>query len=130
MDLELIKNLSNDQEFMQSLYTIEDGKQVQEKLKEKGVELSIEQLRELRDLFDRYVKNELTPQETKLLQQAQSTLDGELNEDQLETVSGGWNSDDTNYLLTGILACVLFPVMAPVLIPSAIKDVKKGKMSW
>lgn len=130
MNIELMKKVLGDEEFVNSLLEMEDAQQVQEKLKEKGLDFTIEQINEIRDLIARYSQNELTQQEQDLLEQARAYENGELNEEQLEAISGGWSSNDSTTLGISIAFSILIPALAPAFAVGAALDAKKGRLSW
>lgn len=130
MNIELMKEVFSDEGFVNSLLETEDAQQVQEKLKEKGLDFTIEQINEIRDLIARYSQNELTQQEQDLLEQARAYENGELNEEQLEAISGGWSSNDSTTLGISIAFSILIPALAPAFAVGAALDAKKGRLSW
>lgn len=89
MDIEKIKKVLSDEEFVKSLLNFETPQQVQQALKDKGVELSIDEITSVGDLLNRYLSNELTDQEKKVIELVNNSGD-ELNEEELESVAGGF----------------------------------------
>ena len=70
MNEELIKEVFSDEEYVKSLFESESWEAAQASLKEKGIDMTIDQLKQMIDIL----KNNTT---------------GELSEDDLETVTGG-----------------------------------------
>lgn len=85
---EKIEEIFSDKEFVNNLIQIEDPQQVQEVLKEKGLDLTIEEIQYVGDLVSRAINNELTDQEKKMFETYEKG-DTELSDDELESVSGG-----------------------------------------
>ena len=81
MNEELLKEVLSDEAFAKSLIEMETPEDVQTALKEKGVDLSIEDIKA--------IQNILVNQE-----------DGELSEDDLENVAGGV---DVDKIITGVV---------------------------
>ena len=81
MNEELLKEVLSDEAFAKSLIEMETPEDVQTALKEKGVDLSIEDIKAIQNL--------LVNQE-----------DGELSEDDLENVAGGV---DVDKIITGVV---------------------------
>ena len=103
MNAEKIKKVFSDEEFVTSLFELETLEEVQTALEEKEIEMTIEEIGQVRDLLIRYQEGELTEDEQKALELAQKSMDGELSEEELEKVSGG--SLVIAGLVAGIAAC-------------------------
>lgn len=88
MDLNKIKIVLSDKKYVESLLQLETPQEVQACLKEKDIELSIDEINQIADYINRYENDALTDQEKQLFNSFQN--DGELSDDQLETVSGGF----------------------------------------
>ena len=89
MNAEKIKKVFSDEEFVTSLFELETPEEVQEALEEKEINLSTEEISQMRDFIIRSQEGELTEEEQKVLELAQKSVDGELSEEELENVSGG-----------------------------------------
>ena len=89
MNAEKIKKVFSDEEFVTSLFELETPEEVQEALEEKEINLSTEEICQMRDFIIHYQDGELTEEEQKVLELAQKSMDGELSEEELENVSGG-----------------------------------------
>ena len=103
MNAEKIKKVFSDEEFVTSLFELETPEEVQEALEEKEINLSTEEICQMRDFIIHYQDGELTEEEQKVLELAQKSMDGELSEEELENVSGG--SLVIAGLVAGIAAC-------------------------
>ena len=72
---ERIKELFADEAFVKQLLEQEEAEQVQELLRDKEVELSVEEINQLKDMVAKMASGEINPDE--------------LSEDDLESVAGG-----------------------------------------
>ena len=100
MNAEKLKEVFADEAFVKGLFELESAAEVQAALKEKGVELSEEEILGIRDLLCKVESGEIS---------AEQLEDGELPEELLEQVAGG------SVLLTiGIVAGVVANVAAMV----------------
>lgn len=89
MNINKLKEVLSNKEFVEDLFQLETSQQVSDALKDKGVEISAQEVESIHDILVRYENNELTEKEKKLFEQYESQ-DGELSEDELENVSGGF----------------------------------------
>lgn len=89
MDINKIKEVFNDKDFVTQLFNLDDDTQVQKALKGKGIDISLEDIDKIKDTIDRYENNQLSQQELDLIEATQKNLDGQLSDEQLESVSGG-----------------------------------------
>ena len=100
MNVEKIKEVFADEAFVKGLFELESAAEVQAALKEKGVEMTEEEILGIRDLLAKMENGEIS---------AEQLEDGELPEELLEQVAGG------SVLLTiGIVAGVVANVAAMV----------------
>ena len=83
MNSEQIKKIFSDKSFVQELMALEDNAAFQAALKEKGLEVTDEQVAVMRKLQAKAATGEITEEQRKQLE------DGELPEELLEQVSGG-----------------------------------------
>jgi len=67
---QLVKKLFADEEYVKGLVALETPEEVQASLKEQGLECSVEDIMKIKDLLPKF-------------------KDGELNDEELESVSGG-----------------------------------------
>lgn len=88
MNKEKLNEVFSDQQFVESLLQLETPEQVQQILKEKGIDLTVEEIEQTRDFLVRYANGQLSEKETATLKLLQNS-NGELSEDELENVSGG-----------------------------------------
>ena len=89
MNLEKMKEVFSDEEFVKSLFDLETPEQVQDALEEKEIVLSTEEICQMRDLLIRYQEGTLTEEEQKAMELAEHYGDDELSDEELENVSGG-----------------------------------------
>ena len=76
-----LKEIFSDEEFVAKVFAIETAEEVQNAIKEKGVELTIEQLKEIQNAMLAQENNE------------------EINDKDLEKVAGGFSNLSAVYLL-------------------------------
>lgn len=88
MNLKKLQELLQDESFTNKLFNLEDAKDAQKLFRENGIELSIEELEQTKDLMDRFQNGELTPQEKSKIE-TYTQENGELNDQDLENVTGG-----------------------------------------
>ena len=91
MNTEKIKEVFSDEAFVKSLFELESAAAVQAALKEKGVEMTEEEILGIRDLLAKMENGEIT---------AEQLESGELSEELLAQVAGGVDP-------FGITICVL-----------------------
>ena len=89
MNMEKMKEVLSDEEFVKSLFELETPEEVQAALKKKEIELSTDEICRMRDLFSRYQEGTLTEEEKKVVELAGKYSEGELPEEELQNVSGG-----------------------------------------
>ena len=89
MNMEKMKEVLSDEEFVKSLFELETPEAVQAALKEKEIELSTDEICQMRDFLSRYQEGTLKEEEKKTLELAGKYGEGELSEEELENVSGG-----------------------------------------
>ena len=89
MNMEKMKEVFSDEEFVKSLFELETPEEVQVALKEKEIELSTDEICRMRDFLSRYQEGTLTEEEKKAVELAGKYGEGELSEEELENVSGG-----------------------------------------
>ena len=89
MNMEKMKEVFSDEEFVKSLFELETPEEVQAALKEKEIELSTDEICQMRDFLSRYQEGTLTEEEKKAVELAGKYNKGELSEEELENVSGG-----------------------------------------
>ena len=83
MDEAKLREVLSDEEYVKELLAMESEQQVQLSLEERGIELSLDQIRQIGE-FVRKVQNGEVSQE-----QLEHMANGELTEDELEQVAGG-----------------------------------------
>lgn len=80
MNMEYMKAALSDEAFVKSLFELETAAEVQSALKEKGVELSEEEILSIRELLLKVESGEISVRQLE---------NGELSEEMLEQVAGG-----------------------------------------
>ena len=111
MNTEKLKEVFSDEAFVKGLFELESAAQVQAALKEKGVEMSEDEILAVRELLIKVEKGEVS---------AEQLESGELPEELLEQVAGGATAG--NYVLGGILSVMMPAVGAASLIIKAVED--------
>ena len=87
MNLEKMKAVFADEAFIKQLFELETAAQVQAALKEKGVELTEEEILGIRDFIIKVERGEISAEQ--LEKWAAQEENGELSEEALEQVAGG-----------------------------------------
>ena len=113
MNLERMKEVLADEAFVKELFTLETAQEVQEALSQKGVELTVEDIELIADLLNRYQAGELTGKEEKAIKAAQSFKDGELSDEELEEVAGGFG---------GLIMAAIIAVVSGAVITQCITE--------
>ena len=87
MNIEKMKEVFSDEAFVKSLFELETVAEVEAALREKGIELTEEEILGVRDLLIKVEEGGISAEQIeKWVEQAES---GELSEELLEQVSGG-----------------------------------------
>ena len=87
MNVEKIKEVFADEAFVKGLFELESAAEVQAALKEKGVELTEEEILGIRDLLVKMENGEISAEQVE--QWAAQAESGELPDELLEQVAGG-----------------------------------------
>ena len=87
MNVEKMKEIFSDEAFVKSLFELETVTEVQAALKEKGIELSEEEILGIREFLIKVESGEITKEQLELWQK--QAEDGELSEEALQQVVGG-----------------------------------------
>ena len=87
MNIEKMKAVFADEVFVKNLFELETAAEVQAALKEKGVELTEEEILGIRDLLAKMESGEISAEQAE--QWAKQAESGELPDELLEQVSGG-----------------------------------------
>ena len=89
MNMEKMKEVFSDEAFVKSLFELDSAAEVQAALKEKGAELTEEEILAICEFFAKVKSGEIAP--GKLSKQSEN---GELSEETLEQIAGGgfWSS--------------------------------------
>lgn len=99
MNLEKLQEVLSDEAFVNALFALETAAEVQAALKEKGVELSEEEILSIRALLQKVESGEITKEQ--LEQWSKQAADGELSDEMLEQVAGG------SWIFLGIMAAAM-----------------------
>lgn len=103
MDKERIKEIFSDKEFVTELLSLENPEDVQNLLKTKGIEADLDQICKLGEILDKKLN-------------AMTMEDGEISEEELEDVAGGWFA-------------IVMPIITTV-VGSVIKSVRWKTGRW
>ena len=87
MNIEKIKEIFADEAFVKGLFELESAAEVQAALKEKGVEMSEEEILAVRDLLAKMESGEISVEQAE--QWSKQAESGELSDEMLEQVAGG-----------------------------------------
>ena len=101
MNMEKMKEVFSDEAFVKGLFELETVAEVQAALKEKGVELTEEEILSIREILAKAESGKISAEQ--LEQWAKQAEGGELSDELLEQVSGG---SVTGIILIGALVAV------------------------
>ena len=87
MNIKEIKEVFSDEAFVKGLFELETAAEVQTALKEKGIELTEEEILGIRDLLGKVESGEISVEQME--QWAAQVESGELSDEMLEQVAGG-----------------------------------------
>ena len=114
MNMEKIKKIFADEVFVKGLFELETAAEVQTALKEKGIELTEEEIFAIREMFLKVADGEISAEQ--LEQWAVQTESGELSEELLEQVSGGSVLGTIGLALIGAACVAAFAIATDDLI--------------
>ena len=120
MNKEKLKEVFADEAFVKGLFELESATDVQAALKEKGVELTEEEILGIRELLIKVENGEISVEQLELA--AAQLESGELSDELLEQVSGG------SLVLCGVLvagsvvACAMLALCVTKLIIDAVRN--------
>ena len=114
MNVDKLKEVFSDEAFVKSLFELESAGEVQTVLKEKGVELTEEEIFAIREMFLKVADGEISVKQ--LEQWATQAERGELSEELLEQVSGGSVLGTIGLALIGAACVAAFAVATDELI--------------
>lgn len=83
MDINKVKEVFSDQEFVEKLLQTEEPEDAQQLLEENGIVLTLDEIKQLGDYLEKAANGEI-PQE-----KIEAAANGELTEEELEGVAGG-----------------------------------------
>ena len=101
MNIEKIKEIFADEAFVKGLFELETAAEVRVALKEKGVEMSEEEILGIRDLLIKVESGEISAEQAE--QWSKQAESGELSEELLEQVAGGLAGTTILAIYLGIL---------------------------
>lgn len=101
VDINRLKELLSDKEFTNNLANLDEASDVQALLNDNGIELSVDEINQTKDLLLRYQNNSLTSQEKTLIDNYQNN--DELSDSDLENVNGGFISFYVVAAITAVL---------------------------
>ena len=88
MNMEKMKKVFSDEAFVKALFEMETVTEMRQALSSKGIQMSDEEVAGIRDFFDKVKRGEISREQLeKWSVQAEN---GELSEEMLEQVAGGW----------------------------------------
>ena len=102
MNIEKMKEVFADEAFVKGLFALESAAEVQAALKEKGVELTEEEILGIREFFAKVESGEISAERVE--QWAAQAESGELPEEMLEQVAGG--SVTVTLVVAGIMGAL------------------------
>ena len=114
MNMEKMKEIFADEAFVKSLFELESAGEVQAALKEKGVELTEEEIFAIREMLLKVADGEISVKQ--LEQWATQAERGELSEELLEQVSGGSVLGTIGLALIGAACVAAFAIATDDLI--------------
>lgn len=88
MNMEKMKEAFSDEAFVKSLFELETATEVQTALQKKGIDLTEEEILAVRELLIKLEGGEITAEQLESL--ARRSEDGELSDEALEQVAGGF----------------------------------------
>lgn len=103
MNLNHLQDVLKDESFVNELMELETPNEVQSALKEKGIDIAVDDIEKIKDFLIRYQQGQLTEEEKKLVDLVSQCETGELDEEQLESVSGGF----IEWIFVGALAAAI-----------------------
>jgi hypothetical protein len=116
MDQEKLKEVLSDEAFVKKLLAMEKPEDVQDALEDKGVEMSLDDIKQIGEIIRKVQSGEISQE------QLERAADGELSEDELEGVSGG--------LVLTILGIVGIVFCAGAVATSAVVVTRATRGSW
>ena len=97
MNIERVKEVFADEAFAKSLFELETASEMQAALKEKGIELSEEEITSIQDVLMKVKNGEVTKEQIE--KWSIQLENGELSEEALELVSGGIGPLSTIFMI-------------------------------
>ena len=119
--IEKLKELMENEDFVREFLSKENPEDVQILLENNGVELTIDEIKQIGAMLDKIVKGEISQE------QLEKAANGELSEDELEEVAGG--SVILSFLALGLVTAVIAggTVVGSY---SLVKGIASGFTTW
>lgn len=111
-----VKELATDKAFVEELFTKQTAEEAQAFFADKGVDLSLDDVKEMGSVLEKVVKGEVTSE------QLEAAANGELTEDELEEAAGGCGGLATCALVFGVAVVTTGSVSAAVTAAVKYKD--------
>ena len=92
-----LQEVLSDEAFAKELFQMEDAGDVQKALEEKGIEMSLDEIRRIKERAMKVQSGEASQE------QAEPLADGELSEDELADVAGGITWDDVGEFVLSVV---------------------------
>lgn len=83
MDLEKLKEVMQDEDFVKEILSRENPEEVQKLLEDKGISMSTAEIRQTAEIIEKVSSGEMTKEDLE------NRANGELSDDDLEEVAGG-----------------------------------------
>lgn len=87
MNIEKLIEVFSDKAFVEEIFSMDTAKDAQAALAQKGIDMTAEELIQIRKMYANKGSEDYSQEKLELLKK--QTEDGEINEDELESVSGG-----------------------------------------
>ncbi len=109
MNVVKMKEIFSDEQFVKSLFEMETAAAVQAALKEHGIDLTEQEILSIQNMLSKVESGEISAEQMDLL--AKKTMDGELSDESLEQIAGGFVITATVAIVTKVVGLT---VMAAV----------------
>ena len=109
MNVVKMKEIFSDEQFVKSLFEMETAAAVQAALKEHGIDLTEQEILSIQNMLSKVESGEISAEQMDLL--AKKTMGGELSDESLEQIAGGFVITATVAIVTKV---VCLTVMAAV----------------
>lgn len=89
VDNKKLEEVLNDENFIKSIIHLNDNDEIDQAFKQKGIDLSKAEIDQFKDTLTRATEGKLADEELKFIDAYSNVDTDELNDDQLENVTGG-----------------------------------------